>query len=53
VTRTLKDWLADAKRHRADAHEAARAAQKDGDTAGHAKFARIETALADLISATK
>jgi hypothetical protein len=47
---TLSDWLADAKRHRVDAHQAAHAAQKSGDVAGHVKWAKLEMVIADLIA---
>jgi hypothetical protein len=47
---TLTEWLADAKRHRADAHQASLTALRAGDHAGHVKFARLESAIADLIA---
>jgi hypothetical protein len=48
---TLSEWLGDAKRHRVDAHEAARAAQKSGDHAGHVRWSKLETLIADLVAA--
>jgi hypothetical protein len=49
---SLMAWLGAASQHRKTAHEAARTAQKAGDHAGHVKWAKLETALADLIAAT-
>jgi hypothetical protein len=46
----LMAWLGAAHQHRKAAHEAAHAAQKAGDVAGHVRFARLETAIADLIA---
>jgi hypothetical protein len=48
----LMAWLGAASQHRKAAHEAARAAQLAGDHAEHVKWAKLETALADLVAAT-
>jgi hypothetical protein len=48
----LMAWLGAAHQHRKAAHEAAHAAQKSGDHAEHVKWAKLETALADLVAAT-
>jgi hypothetical protein len=48
----LMAWLGAARQHRKAAHEAAYAAQKAGEHVEHVKWAKLETALADLIAAT-
>jgi hypothetical protein len=48
---SLMAWLGFARQHRATAHEAAQSAQKAGNHASHVKFARLESAIADLINA--
>jgi hypothetical protein len=50
---SLMAWLGAAQQHRKAAHQASHAAQKSGDVAGHVKWAKLETVIADLITATQ